>query len=157
MRRFSPSLMRYKKGRASSAALSVSSIFDLPSSIYLVFATLLLWRAALFGWISPFRAARSSSLVAAFFASGVEPATLAFLTAVRNAARCARLRTAAARDLRMFFLADAILGTKRSLDLGLFGGRRSSSDHPAATTQTRPRNARARAWRVGVREAKVKA
>jgi hypothetical protein len=36
---------------------------------------------------------------------------LAFLTAVRSAARWARLRTSAARDLRMFFLADAILGT----------------------------------------------
>ena len=34
------------------------------------------------------------------------------MTAVRNAARCARLRTVAARVLRMFFLADAIFGTK---------------------------------------------
>jgi hypothetical protein len=34
------------------------------------------------------------------------------LSAVRNAERCARLRTVAARDLRMFFFADAIFGTK---------------------------------------------
>jgi hypothetical protein len=37
------------------------------------------------------------------------------LSAVRKAERCARLRTVAARDLRMFFLADAILGTKGNL------------------------------------------
>ncbi len=89
--------------------------FDLPSSNfdrYFVFATWLLCRAALFGWIKPFRAARSSNAVAAFFTAGVEPGALAFFTAVRSAARCARLRTAAARDLRMFFLAEAILGTK---------------------------------------------
>src|ERR1035437_7522677 len=138
---------RSMRGPLSCRLTLRSSIFD--RCCYFVFATLLLWRAALFGWISPFRAARSSSLVAAFLASGVEPAALAFLTAVRNAARCARLRTAAARDLRMFFLAEAILGTKRSLDLGLICGRRSAGRHPAATTQTRPRNARARAWRVG--------
>jgi len=35
----------------------------------------------------------------------------AFLRAVRSAERCARLRTAAARDFRMFFLADAMFGT----------------------------------------------
>jgi hypothetical protein len=34
------------------------------------------------------------------------------LRAVRKAERCARLRTVAARDLRMFFLAEAIFGTK---------------------------------------------
>ena len=38
-------------------------------------------------------------------------ADFAFLSAVRSAERCARLRTSAARDLRRFFLADAILGT----------------------------------------------
>src|SRR6185312_13945054 len=101
---------------------------------YFVFATWLLWRAALFAWISPLRAARSSRAVAAFFTSGVAPGALAFLTAVRSAARCARLRTAAARDLRMFFLAEAILGTKRSLKFGVIG----------------------RAWRLGAGEAKVK-
>ena len=40
------------------------------------------------------------------------PGAFAFLSAVRRAERCARLRTVAARDLRMFFLADAIFGTK---------------------------------------------
>ena len=45
----------------------------------------------------------------------VAPGAAAFLTAVRRAARCARLRTVAARVLRMFFLADAIFGTKTSL------------------------------------------
>ena len=34
------------------------------------------------------------------------------MSAVRRAERCARLRTVAARDLRMFFFADAIFGTK---------------------------------------------
>ena len=42
-------------------------------------------------------------------------ASFAFLSAVRRAERCARLRTVAARDLRMFFLADAIFGTKQDL------------------------------------------
>src|SRR6185312_9137834 len=106
----------------------------LPAAVYLTFATWLLWRAALFGWINPFRAARSSRAVAAFFAAGVAPSALALLTAVRRAARCARLRTAAARDLRMFFLAEAILGTKCSLEFGVIG----------------------RAWRLGAGEAKVK-
>jgi hypothetical protein len=102
------------------AALEARPFVDLPSSNfdrpYFVFATFDLCRAALFGWISPLRAARSSRAVAAFFAAGVDPGAFAFFTAVRSAARCARLRTAAARDLRMFFLAEAILGTKRSLD-----------------------------------------
>jgi hypothetical protein len=75
------------------------------------------WRAALFLWISPLRAERSSRLVATVFCAGVASADLAVFRAVRRAERCARLRTAAARDFRMFFLADAILGTKRSLDL----------------------------------------
>ena len=37
----------------------------------------------------------------------------AFLRAVRSAERCARLRTAAARDFRMFFSADLIFGTAK--------------------------------------------
>ena len=37
----------------------------------------------------------------------------AFLSAVRSAERCARLRTAAARDFRMFFFADSIFGTAK--------------------------------------------
>jgi hypothetical protein len=36
------------------------------------------------------------------------------LSAVRSAERCARLRTAAARDFRMFFLAEAMFGTVES-------------------------------------------
>jgi len=51
-------------------------------------------------------------LTACNFTSADAPAAFAFLSAVRNAERCARLRTVAARDLRMFFFADAIFGTK---------------------------------------------
>jgi hypothetical protein len=36
---------------------------------------------------------------------------LATLSTVRNVARCARLRTVAERVFRIFFFADAILGT----------------------------------------------
>jgi hypothetical protein len=71
-----------------------------------------LFLAALLGWINPFRAARSSSVVAVALASAVASGAFAFLSAVRKAERCARLRTVAARDLRMFFFADAIFGTK---------------------------------------------
>lgn len=60
----------------------------------------------------PFRAARSSSLTAWSLASADAPGAFAFLSAVRSAERCARLRTVAARDLRMFFFAEAIFGTK---------------------------------------------
>src|SRR3954465_11353788 len=60
----------------------------------------------------PLRAARSSSLVAASLSSAVASADFAFLTAVRRAARWARLRTVAARDFRMFFFAEAIFGTR---------------------------------------------
>jgi len=74
--------------------------------------SLLLFRAALLRWMSPLRAARSRSFAAASFTSVEAPGALAFLSAVRRAERCARLRTVAARDLRMFFLADAIFGTK---------------------------------------------
>jgi hypothetical protein len=38
-------------------------------------------------------------------------AVLAFFSAVRRVERCARFLTVAARDFRMFFFADAILGT----------------------------------------------
>ena len=67
--------------------------------------------AAAFLWISPLRAARSSKRVAACRISSLASADFAFLRAVRSSERCARLRMAAARDLRRFFLADAILGT----------------------------------------------
>src|SRR6476619_2987311 len=66
----------------------------------------------------PLRAARSSSLVAASLEAGGAWGSLAFLSAVRRAERCARLRTVAARDLRMFFLAEAIFGTYRSRKKG---------------------------------------
>ena len=65
---------------------------------------------------SPLRAARSSSVTAAARSSAVAVGALAFLSAVRSAERCARLRTVAARVFRMFFFADAIFGTKRSPD-----------------------------------------
>ena len=52
-------------------------------------------------------------MVAANLAAGVASGAFAFLSAVRSAERCARLRTVAARDLRMFFLADAMFGTKK--------------------------------------------
>ncbi len=60
----------------------------------------------------PFRAARSSNLTAWSLASTDAPGAFAFLSAVRSAERCARLRTVAVRDLRMFFFAEAIFGTK---------------------------------------------
>ena len=74
----------------------------------------------------PLRAARSSSFTAANFAALLAPGAAAFFTAVRKAARCARLRTVAARVLRMFFLADAIFGTNSISDTikrGCFGER----------------------------------
>jgi hypothetical protein len=93
--------------------------FFAEGAIYAFFARaiLLLWRAAVFLWIKPLRAARSRSLVAASLDSAEACGSFAFLSAVRRAERCARLRTVAARDLRMFFLPDAILGTKRNLQM----------------------------------------
>ena len=64
---------------------------------------LLLFRAALFRWMSPLRAARSSNFAAVSLTSAVAPGAFAFFRAVRRAERCARLRAVAARDLRMFF------------------------------------------------------
>src|SRR5438132_12539428 len=69
----------------------------------------LFWRAAAFLWIKPLRDARSSSLTAAIRSSAVPP--VARLSAVRSADFWARLRMAAARDFRMFFLAEARFGT----------------------------------------------
>jgi hypothetical protein len=60
--------------------------------------------------MSPFRDARSSSLTAASFSSEFPPED-ARLSAVRSADLWARFRIAAARDFRMFFFAEAILGT----------------------------------------------
>src|SRR3954468_22318367 len=70
--------------------------------------------------MSPLRAARSSSCTARVFTSGVASAATAFLSAVRSAERWARLRMAAARDFRMFFFAEAILGTKLSRCVWLY-------------------------------------
>mgnify|MGYP001566905751 CR=1 FL=1 len=78
----------------------------------------LLCRAAAFLCTSPLRAARSTSWTAVRFSASVDAGVRAFLRAVRSVARCARLRTVAARVLRMFFLADAILGTLGTLFLG---------------------------------------
>src|SRR3982074_1793706 len=88
--------------------------FDLPLPAYFAaFASRLLCRAAAFLWISPLRDARSRSLTAASLSSAF-PAEDARLSAVRRADLCARFRIAAARDFRMFFFAEAILGTNRS-------------------------------------------
>jgi hypothetical protein len=104
-----------------------------------------LCRAALFLWISPLRAARSSRLTADTATSGVAPSARAFLSAVRRADRCARLRTAAARDFRMFFLAEAMFGTK---GLSTFGSkerdRRSSGARSVASYPVPSRHVKAR-------------
>ena len=71
----------------------------------------LLWRAAAFAWMRPLRAARSSRLTAFVRSSALAVGAFAFLSAVRSAERCARLRTVAALDFLMFFFADAIFGT----------------------------------------------
>lgn len=81
------------------------------SLIYLAaFASRLLCLAAAFLWMSPFREARSRSLTAVSFSSAFPPEE-ARLSAVRRADLWARFRIAAARDFRMFFFAEAILGT----------------------------------------------
>ncbi len=49
--------------------------------------------------------------MAFFFAAGEASVDFAVFSAVRSAARCDRLRAVAALVLRMFFFADAILGT----------------------------------------------
>ena len=79
-------------------------------SYFAAFARRLLCLAAAFLWISPLREARSRSLTAANLSSAF-PAEEARLRAVRRADLCARFRIAAARDFRMFFFAEAILGT----------------------------------------------
>src|SRR5215831_1320114 len=102
--------------------------------------------------MSPFRAARSRRRVAARRSSFDAPGADARLSAVRSAERWARLRTVAARVLRMFFFADAIFGT---LDLrwgsgaGTYGRRRETavigphkaerSAHRGPTARTRKR------------------
>jgi hypothetical protein len=85
------------------------------------FARRLFRRAAAFLWMSPFRAALSSSCTASVFTSGDASGAAAFLSAVRSAERWERLRMAAARDFRMFFFAEAILGTKLSRYSRLMG------------------------------------
>jgi len=85
--------------------------FDLTLPAYFeAFASRLLCRAAAFLWMSPLRDARSRSLTAASFSSAFPPDD-ARLSAVRSADLWARFRIAAARDFRMFFFAEAILGT----------------------------------------------
>lgn len=88
------------------------------------------WRAAVFRWISPLRAARSSRLAASRRVADSAPGALAFLSAVRSAARCERLRAVAARAFRMFFFADAILGTKEILTKVETPTRTPSLDRP---------------------------
>jgi len=77
---------------------------------FAAFASRLLCLAAAFLWISPFRDARSRSFTAASLSSALPPADARF-RAVRSADLWARFRIAAARDFRMFFFAEAILGT----------------------------------------------
>src|SRR5205814_8882683 len=90
--------------------------------------------------MSPLRAARSRSLVAASLAAGVAFSSFAFLSAVRRAERCARLRTVAARDLRMFFLADAIFGTKLDLQK-IDEGQRNNDGKPRGSRSVEPTGA----------------
>ena len=77
------------------------------------FAILLLWRAAVFLWINPLRAARSRSCTALNLSGALAADVFAFLRAVRSEDRWARLRTVAARDFLMFFLEEAIRGTTK--------------------------------------------
>ena len=88
--------------------------FVSPRREYFGFATCDLWRAALLRWMSPLprRPVEEAGGRPSSQQEDVAAADLALLSAVRSDARCARLRTAAARDLRMFFFADAIFGTK---------------------------------------------
>ena len=58
---------------------------------------------------APVAARRPAVFFAVFFFAPV--AAFAVLSAVRSDERCARLRAVAARVLRIFFFADAILGT----------------------------------------------
>src|SRR6185503_3181736 len=85
--------------------------------------------------MSPFRAARSSRRDAARRTSSDAPGAFAFFMAVRSSERCARLRTAAACDLRRFFSAESILGTndlQNSSENGAFAGvfARPEPTHP---------------------------
>ena len=99
-----------------------------PQAVATAFVRWLFCRAARFLCTSPLRAARSSRLMAADRSSAVAVGALAFLSAVRSAERCARLRTVAARDFRMFFFADAIFGTKKLS--GKFGRTRDRRESP---------------------------
>ena len=80
------------------------------SPYFAALASRLLCLAAAFLWMSPFRDARSRSLTATSFSSAFPPADARF-SAVRSADLWARFRIAAARDFRIFFFAEAILGT----------------------------------------------
>lgn len=92
-----------RRGRRFTSVLSRPGYFCLASILPLC-------RPAALRWISPFRAARSSNWTARFLSAGDAASVLAFLRAVRRVERCARFRTAAARDLRRCLAAEAILG-----------------------------------------------
>jgi hypothetical protein len=103
--------------RISSTATATKKEAPPGASLHLIcfvyfaaFARRLLCLAAAFLWIRPFREARSRSLTAASFSSAFPPEEARF-SAVRSADLWARFRIAAARDFRMFFFAEAILGT----------------------------------------------
>jgi hypothetical protein len=91
-------------------APSGASLHYVATAYFAALARRLLCLAAAFLWIRPFREARSRSLTAASFSSAFPPEE-ARLSAVRRADLWARFRIAAARDFRMFFFAEAILGT----------------------------------------------
>src|SRR5207302_9475805 len=101
--------MRWRTGHDVKGRREAPILFSACFAYLAALARRLFWRAAAFLWIKPLRDARSSSLTAAIRSSAVPP--VARLSAVRSADFWARLRMAAARDVRMFFLAGARFGT----------------------------------------------
>ena len=92
------------------------SSFLLPPSYFAAtrFASRLLCRAAVLGWMIPLRLARSSCFSAsrnAGFASLVPIRPRSFLRAVRRVLRWLRLRAVRPVAWRICFLADLVLGT----------------------------------------------
>ena len=103
--------------------------YRLPVTCYFLLAALairLLCRAAVLGWINPFRPARSSSFMAscraaAMSVTGSVPRT--FLSAVRSSLRWARFRAVCDLVWRICFLADRVLGTAHPRESGTVLGQ----------------------------------